>query len=125
MTIKLPVLGALIFALSGCLEADVASQAGPRTITTEADFRSTIVGNTVTFGDNASIVVNADGTVSGPWDGSGVTGTWEWEDSFWCRDVAIGCRELGRDCQVWIVDGAVATVTRDKGNGRTFEYTIG
>ncbi len=103
--------------------ADKASMAADGAVTTEAQFRETIVGRTLTF-EGKSLVVNADGTISGPWDGQGITGTWNWSDGAMCRDGRIGSRVLAPDCQVWELDGSSATVTRDRGNGASFVYTI-
>ncbi len=123
MTYKtLTVLAAL--GLSACMETDggtLASADGA--LTTRAAFDSAIVGKTLNFNGNR-MVINADGTISGPWDGSGITGTWRWSFGSWCREIAIGGVDRGPDCQNWSVDGNVATVTRDRGNGSSFRYTI-
>ncbi|WP_224824943.1 hypothetical protein [Cognatishimia sp. MH4019] len=103
--------------------ADKASMAADGAVTTEAQFRETLVGRTLTF-EGKSLVVNADGTISGPWDGQGITGTWTWNDGAVCRDAKIGSRVLAPDCQVWTLDGSTAIVTRDRGNGASFVYTI-
>lgn len=92
-------------------------------ITTETEFRQALVGRTIGF-EGSTFVINANGTVSGPWDGSGITGTWNWDGSFWCRDIAIGGVSRAPDCQLWTVSGNSATVVRDRGTGSSFVYTI-
>ena len=113
---------ATLVACAGTTGTDSGSAAVP--ITTEAEFRSAIVGKTIGFNGN-TLVINPDNTVSGPWDGQGITGTWYWEDQFWCRDISIGGNDLGVDCQTWTFDGSTARVTRDRGNGNGFDYTVG
>lgn len=114
-------------ALVACVEtgdmaADMAGDA--KAITTEAAFRDTVVGKTVTF-DGNSLIINSNGTVSGPWDGSGISGTWNWDGAYWCRVVTIGDGDARpEDCQQWVINGNVATVTRDRGNGASFDYII-
>ncbi|MEO0485579.1 MAG: hypothetical protein AAF092_06680 [Pseudomonadota bacterium] len=101
-----------------------AAEAEAGAITSEAAFRSAIVGRELTFKANR-FTINADGTFSGPWDGNGISGTWVWEDGAFCREGVAGARVLDRDCQTWAVNGATATVTRDRGAGPSFDYTIG
>lgn len=120
-----PLLITTAFALlAGCMEpGTTTSAAGVGAITDEAQFRSAIVGKTLEFNGN-TFTVNADGTFSGPWDGNGISGTWTWENGAFCRAGRAGSRTLDRDCQTWAVNGNVATVTRDRGAGSSFDYTI-
>ncbi len=124
MTISKTILAIGLFALGGCAGTTAPdTSAEPVILTTEAAFRAAIVGKTMGF-DGSTFTVNADNTVSGPWDGSGITGTWSWEDPYWCRDIAIGGVDRGSDCQIWAVSGSSATVTRDRGNGSSFTYSL-
>lgn len=94
------------------------------TLTTRAQFEQAIVGRTLDFQGN-TFAFNADGTISGPWDGQGISGTWTWEEGAACREGSIGTsRTLDLDCQIWAVSGNEATVTRDRGNGASFVYSI-
>lgn len=108
-------------ACSGTTAVDATS--GTTALTTEAAFRQAIVGKTLTF-NGSSLTINADNTISGPWDGSGITGTWYWDDAYWCREVAVGGVERGLDCQAWTTTGSEATFTRDRGNGNSATYTL-
>ncbi|MEL6690191.1 MAG: dihydrodipicolinate reductase [Pseudomonadota bacterium] len=120
-----PLLITAAFAtLAGCMEpATPVSAPASAAITEEAAFRSAIVGKTLDF-NGSTFTVNANGTISGPWDGSGISGTWTWEDGAFCREGQVGARVLELDCQTWAVNGNVATVTRDRGAGQSFDYTI-
>lgn len=92
-------------------------------ITSEAAFRSAIVGKTLTF-EGSSFTANADGTISGPWNGEGISGTWAWDDGAWCREATIGSRVLDPDCQTFELTDEGVLVTRDRGAGNSFTYTI-
>ena len=124
-----PLLITAAFAtLAGCMEPATpvsapAAEPIAAAITEEAAFRSAIVGKTLGFNGN-TFTVNADGTFSGPWDGGGISGTWTWENGAFCREGKTATRTLDLDCQTWAVDGNVATVTRDRGAGQSFDYTI-
>lgn len=123
---------ALIFfaaaaGLAGCMEQAAvpatATSASSQIIASEAQFRSEIVGKTLSFEGN-SFTFAADGTISGPWDGQGIRGTWNWDNGAVCREASIGPRVLDPDCQTFSVDGTTATVTRNRGAGRSFDYSI-
>jgi hypothetical protein len=96
----------------------------PKAIETEAAFRAAIVDRQITFEAN-TLTINSDNTISGPWNGDGITGTWTWEDGAFCRDIKIGGQARDPDCQTWIVAGDTATVTRNRGAGASFDYKIG
>jgi hypothetical protein len=127
---KLIYTSALLATLAGCMTAsddmtDAAMTGADdgQAITTEAQFRDFVVGKTLSFQGN-TFAFNSDGTLSGPWDGQGITGDWTWENGASCRSGAIGSRVLDRDCQIWVVQGSSATVTRDRGAGGSFVYVI-
>ncbi|MEL7301588.1 MAG: hypothetical protein AAFM92_14500 [Pseudomonadota bacterium] len=119
------LIAASLAALAGCMETGSAGESAPAgvAITSEAEFRSAIVGRELGFNGN-TFTVNADGTFSGPWDGNGISGTWSWENGAFCRTGRAGTRVLERDCQAWAVNGNTATVTRNRGAGTSFDYTI-
>ena len=119
------ISGAFLALVAGCMDATEAemSESAGLAVTTEAQFRSDIVGRTLTFNGN-SVTFNADGTLSGPWDGQGISGTWGWDDGAVCREAAIGSRQLDPDCQTFVLDGDTTIVTRNRGEGASFTYSI-
>jgi len=121
MTLRLILAALAGLSLSACLETGGSDGTA---LTTEQAFRGAVVGRTITFDGSNSFVINANGTVSGPWDGSGITGTWYWDGQYWCREIAIGGTARPLDCQSWVVNGNRATVTRDRGAGSSFVYTV-
>ena len=116
------LIAAAIMGLSACA-GTAPTESGSTALTTEAAFRTAIVGKTLTFAGN-TLTINADNTISGPWDGSGIIGTWYWDDAYWCREVAVGGVERGLDCQAWTTTGTEATFTRDRGAGNSATYTL-
>ena len=127
---KLIYTSALLATLAGCMtatddmnDAAMMDADASRAITTEIEFRDIIVGKTMTWEGN-SFQFNADGTLSGPWGGEGIRGQWTFEDGAACRTASIGTRVLDPDCQIFVIDGSNATVTRDRGEGNTFVYEI-
>lgn len=90
-------------------------------ISDEETFRKAIVGRTVALQDGANMTINADNTITGAVDGEVVTGTWSFEDGYWCRTITLG-DIFTEDCQLWVVDGDRLVITRDRGNGESFAW---
>lgn len=114
-----------LMSAAACMETAVESTtAGAQAIATAEQFNTLVVGQTLEFQGN-TLAYNPDGTISGPWDGQGISGTWEFENGAVCREGRIGTsRDLERDCQIWSVNGAQATFTRDRGAGASATYNI-
>lgn len=94
-------------------------------LSTEEDF-APIIGQRLIFGDSDFVTINADGTFSGNFSGADTRGTWELRDGYWCRTLSAGpCGAQPEDCQLFVRSGNILTITRDRGNGRSFEYVIG
>ena len=69
---------------------------------------------------------------AGPEPGPDIAGSeqpvrpeWNWEREYYCRDVAIGTRDLGHDCQVVTVSGNRIAYTQKKGSGQTPTFDAG
>lgn len=89
-------------------------------ISKEADFVKVLAGKTLSDTNGGTYVIKADGTMSGKApNGDKIRGAWKWSGKFWCRNIVVGTRELGTDCQTWEVDGANYRVTRKKGKGQS------
>jgi len=84
-----------------------------------------IVGRTITFAPGQSFVISGNGTLNGSWDGAPLVGTYEMRDGFFCRTLSQGPRGPSpEDCQLFILDGNTISVTRDRGTGGSFDYTV-
>ncbi|NRB00180.1 MAG: hypothetical protein HRU32_10220 [Rhodobacteraceae bacterium] len=90
-------------------------------IADEETFRNAIVGKEIQLADGASMTINPDNTISGAVDGVEATGTWSFEDGFWCRTITLG-DIFTEDCQLWVVDGDRLIITRDRGEGQSYAW---
>ena len=70
-------------------------------------------------------VLHEDGTITGRFDGQKLTGTWHWEDRFFCRSVRLGEEDLGADCQLMILWGDQVIIVRNRGAGEQETYRLG
>ena len=101
-----------------------ANQSNSSQLVTQNDLNA-VVGKTLTFREGSSFVISADGTLSGFFDGTPLVGTYEMRDGFFCRTLSEGPRGPSpEDCQLLVLDGNVLQVTRDRGNGSSFSYTL-
>ncbi|MEO0566153.1 MAG: dihydrodipicolinate reductase [Pseudomonadota bacterium] len=74
------------------------------------------------FGINLTVTPN--GQIKGKAFGRPVTGAWEWNAGYFCRDLFWGKRELGGNCQEVKVQGETIRFTSDKGNGRFADLVL-
>jgi len=68
--------------------------------------------------------VMPDGKIVGRAFGRDVTGSWTWQDGYFCRDLFWGQRELGYNCQEVKVNGATIRFTSDEGTGQFADLTL-
>lgn len=121
---KTLLITSLGLALTACQSAPDSGPTGPKQLATQADL-SAIVGKTVSFQQGQSFRILANGTIQGSWDGTPVVGTYVMRDGFFCRTLTSGPRgPTGEDCQLFVLDGNTLAVTRDRGTGASFNYTI-
>ena len=119
---KTPLLACLaaglaVLALAADRSVREASAADANTrIETEQEYREKVVGRKLVL-ENGYVMSHEDGTVSGEFGDQSLSGTWTWEDKYFCRTVKLGTRDFGRDCQVVEVSGDSLTVIRNKGEG--------
>ena len=102
----------------------VPESSGEKTITTEKEFRTKVVGKKL-ITDRGYALVQEDGSMAGKLGGRELTGEWTWEDGYYCRSVALGDRQLPDDCQMVTIEGDEVTFYRKKGYGNGFVYQIG
>ena len=62
--------------------------------------------------------VTADGQIIGRAFGTPVTGAWDWNGGYFCRDLFYGEEDLGPNCQQVAVRGETLRFTSDRGTGR-------
>ncbi|MEM9974031.1 MAG: dihydrodipicolinate reductase [Pseudomonadota bacterium] len=64
------------------------------------------------------LAVRPDGEIEGRAFGRDVTGAWEWQDGYFCRDLSWGARQIGANCQEVKIAGNTLRFTSDEGKGR-------
>jgi hypothetical protein len=68
--------------------------------------------------------VQRDGQIKGQALGLPVSGQWQWQAGYFCRDLSWGERDLGANCQEVKVQGKTVRFTSDKGSGRFADLTL-
>jgi hypothetical protein len=70
------------------------------------------------------LTVTPDGTIQGRAFGTPVTGQWNWNDGYFCRDLFYGEDDLGFNCQLVQVNGETLRFTSDQGQGIYADLTL-
>ncbi|MCM2561847.1 dihydrodipicolinate reductase [Lutimaribacter sp. EGI FJ00015] len=68
--------------------------------------------------------VTPDGKIEGKALGRPVSGQWQWQGGYFCRDLYWGERDLGPNCQQVQVQGRTIRFTSDKGDGQFADLTL-
>lgn len=71
-----------------------------------------------------TIAVLPDGEITGravKWD---LTGSWSWQDGYFCREMDWSGMEIPFNCQLVEVDGNLVRFTVDKGAGESATFTL-
>ena len=74
------------------------------------------------FGIRLSVA--PDGDISGRAFGTPVTGEWDWDGGYFCRDLFWGETNLGSNCQSVQVRGDTLRFTTDRGEGIFADLTL-
>ncbi|MGB1234291.1 MAG: dihydrodipicolinate reductase [Planktomarina sp.] len=92
----------------------------------EAQFRSLIEGKSLSiFLYGLSLNVQQNGTITGKAVGSPITGSWSWNDGYFCRDMKWGSREIEYNCQLVEYNGSNRMrFTTDQGAGDSADFRL-
>ncbi len=72
-----------------------------------------------------TLTVSLDGSISGRAAGYDVTGSWSWQDGYFCREMDWGGREIPYNCQlVEIRNGDEMRFTVDRGVGDSASFKL-
>jgi hypothetical protein len=116
--------GALGLALAACQTTPAAAPVTNKQLATQEDL-GLIIGKTISFNEGQSFRILGNGTIRGRWDGTPLRGTYEMRDGFFCRILTEGPRgPTGEDCQLFVLTGDTIAVTRERGTGASFNYTV-
>ncbi|MEP4196525.1 MAG: dihydrodipicolinate reductase [Aliishimia sp.] len=111
----------LISVLLVCL--GVTAQAEFAKVENQADFIA-LIKNKLLKRPFVELSVTPDGRIEGTgarWD---VTGSWTWENGFFCRDLFWGGDELGYNCQEVRAHNNRMRFTSDQGQGQSAVFRI-
>lgn len=68
--------------------------------------------------------VSPDGTIAGSGAGWDVTGTWSWENGFFCREMTWGGDPIPYNCQLVETNGPDMRFTTDQGAGDSASFRL-
>ena len=113
------------FALAGLLALLAAPALADYTkVTDRGEFLELLQGKQLRLGlFGVSLNVVPDGTIEGRASGWDVTGTWSWQDGYFCREMDWSGTEIPYNCQLVEADGSDRmrfTVDRGAGDAATF-----
>ena len=92
-----------------------------RHITSESVFIEEVVDQY--FGDDGGkSIAKSDGTIEGDFGGQKLSGTWQWQDGYFCRTSTLGDLDIGSDCLVIEVTDKQMRLTLGKGEGPSIIY---
>ncbi|MCC1492208.1 dihydrodipicolinate reductase [Cognatishimia sp. F0-27] len=114
-------LGMIVAA--ACLGLATAAQADFAKVDDKSAFLSLVQGKTLKR-PFVTLQVTPDGGIAGRgarWD---VTGNWQWQNGFFCRDLYWGGDDLGYNCQEVRADGNRIRFTSDRGAGRSADFRL-
>ncbi|MDA4848399.1 hypothetical protein [Hoeflea poritis] len=71
------------------------------------------------------MTIEANGRISGQTPNLGIiSGTWQWKDRFYCRNLIVDAVAVPPDCLTVSVNGNEAIFTRHQGNGLANIWTV-
>lgn len=110
-------------ALSALANSEPASAEGFSTVTSRDSFVRMIEGRELRrFG--IRLTVTPDGRITGRAFGTEVSGAWNWNGGYFCRDLYFGNEDLGFNCQTVEVAGQTLRFTSDQGTGDYADLTL-
>ena len=116
-----PAFAGAILALIA--SADVAGAEAFNVVSSRDTFVSLVQGRELRrFG--IRLTVSADGAITGRAFGTPVSGQWNWNDGYFCRDLFYGEEDLGFNCQLVQVNGETLRFTTDQGQGIYADLTL-
>ncbi len=71
-----------------------------------------------------TLQVSPDGRIQGRAFGKPVTGAWDWNGRYFCRDLFYGEQNLGQNCQLVQLRGQTIRFTSDQGTGDSADLRL-
>ncbi|WP_424990698.1 dihydrodipicolinate reductase [Fluviibacterium sp. S390] len=92
-------------------------------ITDKRTFAEMVAGRQLTR-LGIELTVTPGGDIRGSAFGKQVSGAWEWQNGYFCRDLVWGERDLGFNCQEVALKGRALKFTSDRGAGPSASLTL-
>lgn len=88
-------------------------------------FNSLMAGKQLRLGIyGLTLNVTPDGRITGSAVGYGVTGSWSWQDGYFCRQMDWSGTEIPYNCQLVEVRGSQVRFTTDRGAGDNAVFNL-
>ncbi len=115
-----------LLAAAALLTAPPALAADFTAVSDRAAFLSLIDGKQLLLSTwNVALTVKPDGQISGSMMGWDVTGSWVWQDGYFCREMDWSGYPIDYNCQLVEAQGNEALrFTVDKGAGRSAVFAL-
>ncbi|SEW45209.1 hypothetical protein SAMN04488515_3303 [Cognatiyoonia koreensis] len=116
---------AFVGGLLAIMSAAPAAAQDYRPVTDKAEFLSLLAGKNLSNRLYAvNLAVSPDGTIAGTGAGWDITGTWSWQDGFFCREMSWGGDPIPYNCQLVEVAGNDMRFTIDQGAGDSASFRL-
>jgi hypothetical protein len=114
----------IVLAL-GLTAAATTAAADWQPVTDQGRFLAMLEGQQLTHRlYNLALTVTPNGQIAGGALGWDVTGTWSWQDGFFCREMAWGGDPIPYNCQLVEVRGDEMRFTTDQGAGDSASFRL-
>lgn len=114
---------ALIAAVAAGFALPSMAAADLKRVESKSEFVQLVQGKTLSR-PLVRLQVKPNGQISGrgaTWD---VTGSWTWQDGFFCRDLNWGGDDLGYNCQAVLANGSEMRFIADQGAGDAADFRL-
>jgi len=105
-----------LLALCAALTLPTFAHADTARVSSRADFIALVQDRALTQ-TGIRLNVRPDGRIEGRALGFQVTGSWNWKDGFFCREMQAGARKIDFDCQLVERNGDALRFTALRGKG--------
>lgn len=112
-----------VAATAAALLLPHAAAAELKRIENKSDFVQLVQGKTLSR-PLVRLNVTPNGKITGrgaTWD---VTGSWDWKNGFFCRDLNWGGDDLGYNCQAVLANGSEMRFIADQGAGQSADFRL-
>ncbi|NNK67294.1 MAG: hypothetical protein HKO95_11210 [Rhodobacteraceae bacterium] len=123
---KLAITTGLCIAAAIISHAALAADQDYEPVNELESFAAHLIGPKIMDPEDSAnyFVILPDGAIEGTWYGNTLTGTWRWEDGYFCRALTAP-RPAPEDCQEWSVANDRAKLVRNRGAGDATIYALG